>query len=620
MSLKKTLSLLSFAILLILVTVVVLNFRNTHGTGAAGDEHIVGKGLNHKVYDESQKLSAEITSVSSVRDFDRSREPAQRERTLLNTISGVIYKGKKFSSDLRFSGNSGYVENDYQNFLLKDNARVESDELTLTSDNFFMEANSLISNKTTTRFVLKTMEGIAKGGMNYHMKLGVINLLKAAGTYIRNGEKYHFKCNRLMVLNKFNRVVFMGNAQIKSVKSTMRGKEIILKFNAEFKNLLRTDIRGKGYFYTTGDRPGDSREMKGNKIIAVFDENENINKIDITKNGIVKINSKKSRMEARSDLLYIRFDHRTTKLKFVKLMKKGRVIASGKRSFDVSSKRIRVFYDEKGDISQCNTTGDTVFTMDEYTGSTPKLSYAPPEDRITLEGEKSELRKGNNRFESPEFIVNTREEKLSSDKEIRSVVSLKSENSIFSKSPVFISSKKIEIDESSGTVTYSDSVMMFQEKTRLSADTVKIGDNKTIVISGNGRLTFTNSEKEISVSGGVIGIDPDKDVLNIDDKAVINDGENLFSGKSLIVEFGGNNEIRKISGDGNIEFKRGGISGKSQKAVWKFSDKVITFLTNARLIKTDSGTSVGEEIQFFIEDERVVVKSAPGKRSETKID
>ena len=620
MSLKKILSFISLGIFLAAIIAIILSFKGGSGVGKSEVDDIIGKGLKYKVYNEFQELSTKITSTSSKRDFDKSRKPAQRERTLLTDIKGVIYKSKKFKNDIRFSGNSGYVENEYKNFLLKEDARIESEEITLSSDRFFMEGNSLISNKSRTDFKLKNLKGIARKGISYHMEIGVINLLKASGTYIKSGKEYHFKCNRLMVLNKFTRVVFKGNAHIQSDDSTMRGKEIILRFNKDFKKLNRTDIRGKGYFYTKGDKKGEFRELLGNKIIAEFDENENVKKIDVSKNGIVNLNGNGNRLKAESHLIYIRFDHISKKLKSVKLMRNGKINVTGKRSFNISSRRIRVLYNKEGEIENCNTHGKTEFTMSKYSGNCQQLNYYPSEDKMTLTGEKSVLIKGENRFVSPEFLINTKEEKLSSDKEILSTIQLESDNSIFSKLPVYVSSKKIEIDDKSGSVVYSTNVSLFQGDTKLNAERVEIGKNKSIIVSGKAILNFTNSEKGISISGEEIKIDPDKNFLYIKGKGVLGEGDNSLSGESLVVEFNDNKKISRVTGENKIEFKRKGVSGKSEKVIWMFNEKIITFITNAQLIKADSGSSKGDEIKFFIEDERVVIKSASGKRSETKID
>ncbi len=620
MPLKKILSFISLGIFLAAIVVIILSFKSGSRVEKSEVDDIIGKGLNYKVYNNLQELSAEITSAFSKRDFDKSREPAQRERTLLTDIKGVIYKSKRFKNDLKFSGKSGYVENEYKNFLIKDNAKIESEDVILTSDRFFMEGSSLISNKSRTDFKLKNLKGIAGRGISYHMELGVINLLKASGTYIRSGKEYHFKCNRLMVLNKISRVVFKGNAVIQSDDSTMRGKEIILRFNKDFKILKRTDIRGDGYFYTKGNKRGEFRELLGNKIIAEFDENENIKKIDVTKNGIINLNADGNRLKAESDLIYIRFDHISSKLKNVKLMRQGKVNVSGKRLFDISSRRIRIQYDENGEIRNCNTNGDTVFTMSKYSGNCESLNFFPPENKMTLTGEKSVLIKGDNRFVSSEFIVNTKEEKLSSDKEIRSTIQLESDNSIFSKLPVFVSSKKIEIDDRSGSVVYSDDVSLFQKETKLNAEKVEIGKNKSINVSGKVRLTFRNGKDEIILGGEELKIDSEKNWLLISGKAFLREKGNELGGDYLSVIFNDKNEITRINGNKNINFKRKNVSAKSEKVTWKFNEKIITFITKAQLTKADSGSSSGDEIRFFIEDERVVIKSAVGKRSKTKID
>ena len=620
MPVKKILSFISLAFFLFAVIVVILSFKGGGGVGDAGVADIEGRELEYKVYDDQNNLSIYITSSSSKRDFDRSRKPAHRERTLLNDIKGIIYKGGKFKNDLKFSGDSGYVENEFKNFLLKDKSRIESEDILLTSKSFFMEGNSLIKNKSATNFELKTLEGIAAKGMSYHMEVGVVNLFGTTGTYIRSGKKYQFKCKRLMVLNKINRVVFKGDAEIYGEDSIMRGREIILKFTKDFKKLLRTDIRINAYFRAAGDRKGEFREMSGKKIIAAFTKNEQIKNIDITKNGKIYINSRESKLKAESDLILVRFDPDTSKLKRVKLMKSGSVRASGKRSFDINSQRIRVNYDDAGEIIFCNAQGDTSFKMKDYNGNTTLLRYEPPENLIFLKGEKSLIQKDENRFVSPEFEINTKEGKLSSVKEITSVINLKSENSIFSKSPVFVHAKRVEIDDKSGSVIYSKDVSLFQGDTKLNSDKVEIGGDNKIKVSGSVDLKFKNGDKVVSIRGKELNIDPEKNLLKIDGKGTIKEGDNSLSGDLLDIKFNENKEISFVKGEKNIEFKRKKISGESDKVEWGFLKKMITFISNARLIKTNSGTSKGDKIIFYLENEKVVIESADGKRSETKIE
>ncbi len=620
MPLKKALSYISIAIFLFVVILVVLSFKRGEGVGKAGEDEIIGRELEYKVYNDQNNLAVYITSSSSKRDFDSARKPAYRDRTLLNDIKGIIYKGEKFKNDLKFSGNSGYVENEYKNFLLKDDARIESEDINLNSDSFFMEGSSLISNKSLTNFRLKNLEGVAKRGISYHIDIGAINLFNVSGTYLRSGKKYNFKCNRLMVLKKYNRLVFKGNAEIKSVASTMRGKEIILKFNKDFKKLIRTDLKGKAYFYTSGDIRGEFREMSGKKIIASFDKNENIKKIDISKKGKVNINKGGSTIKAESDLIQIYFDKLSSKLKAVKLLKRGKVTAKGKRSFDISSNKIRVNYNEAGEVSLCLTSGDTFFKIKEYSGNTNVMNYIPNESSISMRGKKSVLKRGDNRFVSTEFKFNTKEGKLTSEDEITSVINLKSENSIFSRSPVFVHSKRVEINDKSNVISYKKDVSLFQGDTKLNSDKVEFNDNNKIEVSGSVKLEFTNGKNGIIVSGEELSIDPDNNLLKIKRKGRLNEGDNSLSGELITIGFNENKAISIIKGEKNIEFKKNEISGKSDKVEWDFIKKIITFISNARLTKSESGTSKGDKIIFNLKNEKVVIRSSDGKRSETKID
>ncbi len=620
MPLKKILSFISLGIFLAAIITIILSFKGGSRVKKSDVDAIIGKGMSHKIYDENNHLTAEITSSSTQRDYDETRSLAKIERTLLTDIKAVIYKHGEFESDVKFSGGSGYVENGYNDFLIKDKARIESDEALFLSEKFFMEGSAMISNDESTEFVLKNIKGNAEKGLNYILKYRVLDLFKASGIFVRAGKNYNFSCNKLMILKKLNRIVFRGKSLIKDADSSMKGKEIILRFNDDFNQVKRVDILGKGHLFYKGKDGKESREISGKVIAGFFNDTGDIKEIKVSKKGIVNLYSNGNRIIAVSKLIYISFNPQTNKLSSVKLLRSGTIESKGKRPFIISSEKITIDYDKNEEIEKCITHGDTKFKTEGYNGSCNILEYFPEKSFMILKGEKSVLEKGVNRFVSPEFLVNTKEEKFSSDKEIRSTIQLESDNSIFSKLPVYVSSKKIEIDDKSGSVVYSTNVSLFQGDTKLNAEKVEIGENKSINISGKAKLNFTNNEKGISISGEEIKIDPDKNFLYIKGKGVLSEGDNSLSGESLVVEFNDNKKISRVTGEDKIEFKRKGISGKSEKVIWKFNEQIITFITNAQLIKADSGSSKGDEIKFYIEDEKVVIRSVDGKRSETKID
>jgi len=616
---KKILGIVLPSALIIIIIVIAFNFKGNSGSKNSIEDEIIGKGLKYRVYNEFNKLSAEVTSDSSIRDFDKSRMPTQRERTLLTGIKGIIYKGGEFKSNVRFSSKSGYVENEYKNFLLKEDAKIESKEVSLYSDHFFMEGNNLISNDTPTKFKLKNMEGVAEKGINHHLNFGVTNFLGASGIYKRSGKKYYFKCKTLMVFKRKNRIIFNGKAHLKSSDSKMKGKEIILQFDEGFKNLIRTDIDGNGYFYIKGTKKGEFKEMTGKLIIAELYKGM-IHKIDIVDDGTLVLNRNRNKLKAESDLIHLRFKENSGKLNILKLMKNGVITAEGKRPFSLSASRIRIKFDDKGDIEYCYNRGGSKFKIREFKTDSMSSTYFPQKEMISLAGGNSTLEKGEDRFVSSKFTVDLDKKKLFSKDGISSTLYLKSENSIFSKSPVFISSKKVEINDETGIVVYKDDVKLFQGDTKLNAEKVEVGENTRVSISGDAALNFKNGEEEIVIRGEKINIDPDNNSLNVLGKGSISDKKNTLSGESIIVEFDKSKQIRRIFGKNNVEFKRKSISGESDKVIWMFAKKVIIFTMNAKLVKDNSGQFSGEEIRFFLDNEKVEIKSADGKRVETKID
>ncbi len=620
MSLKKIFSYLLLIVFFSILLIVIVSIGGNSSVEKVADEKIVGKGMKYKVFNEQNILSAEITSSSTKRDFDESREPAQRYRTLLTDINGTIFKHGNFKSDINFSGKTGYVENEYKNFLIEGDAKILSDEVTLLSERFFMEGNSLISNKHLTDFSLKKLKGTAKKGIEYHIKIGVINLFRASGTYVRDEKEFHFRCNKLIVQKKKNRIIFKGMAVLSSDDSTMRGREIILRFNEGFKKLNRTDIRGNGYFHTKGEKAGEFREIIGNKIFTFFNDKGKIRKINVIKKGIINLNHQGSKVKAESRLIYLRFYSNQNGLKNIKLMRSGKVVVEGKKSFTVTARRVRVKFNKKGKIENCNTQGESEFKTGEYHGSSKNLSFFPSKNLITLNGNRSIIEKKGNRFRSTKFSVNTKEEKLYSDKEITSTIHLNSGSSIFTESPVFVSSKKIEMEEKKNIIRYIGNVKLFQGETKLTADKVEISNDREIKITGKVTLTFKNGKEEILLSGEKLRIDPDDNRLFITGKGVLREVENTIESDHLDIGFNDNNEISRIIGKKDVVFKRKNLIGKSDNVLWKFSNKVIVFSGNAVLSKKGSGKSSGDEIKFFLNNERVVISSFHGKRLETNMD
>ncbi|MEN8153553.1 MAG: LptA/OstA family protein [Acidobacteriota bacterium] len=620
MVLKKIIGIISLAVFLIFIFLVVFKLRGKIDTSRVVEEVISGKEMTFKAYNSDHNLVFEIKSSDSEKDFDMSRKPAQRERTLLKNIKGTIYKKGRFKSDTHFSSEKGYVENNNQNLLLKKNALIESEEMRFASDKFFMEGNSLVSNDTSTDFIIKDLQGTASRGLEFHVRINVINMFGTSGSFVKEGKTYDFKCKKLVILDNRNLVVFKGNAIIEGDDSTMKGNEISMFFTDDFKKIKRSVLKGNSYFYLKGKKSGEYREAMGFRIGAAFNDNGKVNRIEVKKNGIINLRRTNEKIKVESDFISIKFNEISEKTEQIRTLRGSRIISKGKRKFDISSKRMRVHYGKNGDPEYCYAKQDCLFKMDGYSGSSDKLDYEVKKNFVKISGRRSILEKKGNRFVSTEFNLNTKEEKFYSESKITSSIILDSGNALFSKSQIFISSKKVEILEKAGSIKYSGDVNLFQGDTKLYSDILEIIGEKEIKASGKTSILFKEKNNDIFISGGELGFLQEENSIQIGKGGSLKEGNNSLNAQTLKIEFNKENNINRITGIDKVKFMREKISGISDSVVWEFDKKFLVFNGNASVAKEKSGLTSGNIIKFYLEGEKVVITSPDGSRSKTTIE
>lgn len=620
MFLNKVIRILSLVVFIGIIFLVVFKLKGKSDTGIEAEDIIAGKEMTFRAFNSESKVTFEIKSSDSEKDFDMSRKPAQRERTLLKNIKGKIYKKGKFKSDTFFSGDDGYVENNNQNLLLRGNAFMESKEMRFDSEKFFLEGNSLVSNNTSTNFRLKDLEGTASNGMEFHIKINVLNLFDTEGLFLKNGKTYDFKCDKLIVMDNRNKVVFRGNAVIESVDSTLKGNEISMIFTESFEKIKKSVVMGNGYFYLKGKKSGEYREGMGDRIGTFFNDNGKVSRIEVKKNGIINLRRGSERLRAESNFISIKFNDINEKTELIRMLRGSKVLSKGKRKFDIASKRIRIHYDNEGEVENCFASEKCFFKMEGYNGSSDKLKYEVKNNLVLINGKRSILEKKGSRFVSSDFFLDTKAEKFYSESEITSSIILNSSNAIFSKSSIFISSKKVEILEKTGSIKYSGSVNLFQGDTTLRADELEIKEGEEIKASGNASITFKDNDTEIFLSGGEIGFIQKENTIQVGKGGILKEGNNSLKANSLKIEFNDKNNISRITGTEKIKFNRDEISGKSDNVDWEFIKKFLVFRGNASVSKEKSGLSSGKVIKFYLEGERIVITSSDGVRSKTTID
>ncbi len=619
MNFKKFAKGFIFIILSLVIAYFLTSIKRRRTKNLSGDEIASGKNLIYRVFNSENKISLEIKCQSSRKDFDESRPEQYRDRMYLNKIKGKIFKKGKLTGDTEFSSESGYVENNFLNLYLKGDAKVESDVLLISSDYLFMEGNSLISSKSAVEYWLKDLDGVAKRGIEYHIKIDVLNLFKTSGSFVKNSRKYDFNSKKLIILGNSDVIVFRGRSIVEGPGSKLKGREISMQFTEDFKKIKSSVISGNGYVYISGEKKGEFREAFGRKIRATFSENGNIESLEIRGNGIINLKKGRDRIRVESNLIFIKFNPKNSNVSYIRTLRGSKLDVTGKDPFSINANRIKVEYDESGNIKSCSAMTNCLFKFRDYKGSSKIMDYNAKTGIISISGKRSIIEKKGSRFVSTDFTLDSKNNKLFSEKEIVSTVKIKSENPVFSSKTIFLSSKKVEINEKKGEVVYSGNVKLLQEETELTCNTFRLPEDGSVVSSGNINLKFNNNGEIVKAGGGIMTFSDSGKKLTIDKGAFFNIQDGSIKARTLKIGFNKENKISELKGTGKTEFTRSNLTGRSDEVAWDILKKKVSFSGNAKISKEKSGETSGEIMDYYIEKERIVVISKKKSRTKTKI-
>ncbi len=606
-------------LILLVVTVVILSKIRRKSSGNIIEKDItVGKELLYKVFNSSNKLALEIRCDSSKKNIDKLQFE-KSDRMDLYGIKGIIYKKGKISSDTNFSSIKGYVESNFSTLFLDGEVKIESKDLLLESDHILMKGNSLISTECKVEYWLKDLDGISEKGLEYHIKIDVLNFFSTTGSFIKENKKYSYKTDKMIILGKLNKIIFSGNALIQSDYSMLKGDEIALIFTDDFKKISRSVVTGDGYVLIKEIGSSNFREARGGRIGVILAENGYLRSLDIKKNGILNIKRDRDKLKIEAGSIFIKFNPENDKISFVRNLRGSRINVSGKNRFIINSNRARIHYNEKGEVVSCIAMTNCEFKFKGISGTSGKIEYKPKKEIALISGKRAIVEREGSRFISSDFKIDLKRGKLFSDKEITSTINLNSSNPIFTGGSIFVKSKKIEIVEEKGKVKYSGNVKLIQDNTEITCDFLKIENKSFFNLDGHVIVSLKDSDNDVRLKGANLLMSDKNDRIEINGDAKFIYGDSSVSGEKITVFFDSKKGIKKIIGDKNIIFEKVDLKGKADNISWDITKKEIIFSGNAFISREKSGKTVGEIIRYFPENDRIVISSKERKRSKTTI-
>lgn len=615
---KKLFKIVSIVILAFTLIFIIAGISGKGKTTQSPVFEADGKGM------VSIRFNKEHRKVLEVKCSESERE--SNDKILMKDIQATVFKKGKIDKDIKISGKTGTVENNFHNFTISNDAKIASEELLAKCNSFEILNQEIVNTEERVNYRVKSLKGVAEKGMRLNIKKNLLFLYNTKGTYTKEGKSFDYRANFLKFDDRERSLRMRDNSKISNEETILKGHRILMQFTEEYKDVELVESWGKCYFYLgeKGKNPKkEFREAQAAHVKNIYSEG-NLKKTHFEKNVTVKLKTKLNTTNVSSEEIIILYDEKTGKIKNIDLPKPSDVKNKGKNKFRCKANKMNIEYDKDGEISFCKSRGQSTFSIDKYQGTSFLMVYDIGNHSVSLKGKGSKVAYKKNSFESSKFDVDTNEKKLVSTAGVLSIIILdaKKGNVLFTDDLIYINSNKLEVSDNEGKFTYEEDVELRQKETVLTTDKLAIDEDNNLVASGKlVSLSFKNNEDEVRIKGKKITFDAENKKIEIE-KGIIESMGNILRANVLRMEFSTENNINEIYGEENIDFikEQDNISGSSEKVKWLYTKEEIVFIDSAQIKREGRGTTKGNELRFFLKDNRILITSDDSKRTETIIE
>jgi lipopolysaccharide export system protein LptA len=615
---KKIFKVISIVILAFTLIFIIAGISSKGKIATSPVFEADGKGMVSIRFNKENKKVLEIKCSESERETD--------DKILMKDIRATVFKKGKIEKDIKISGKNGIVENNFHNFTISNQAQITSEDLLARCKSFAIMNQEIVSTEERVNYQVKSLKGIAEKGMRLNIKKNLLFLYSTKGTYEKEGKSFDYKANFLKFDDVERSLRMRENSKISNEETILKGDRILLQFTVGYEDVALIESWGNCYFYLKEKSEGPGKEFKEAKAAHIKNTyNEgNLKKSRFERNVTIKLKTKLNTTNVSSDEIIILHNEKTGKIKSIELAKPSNIKNTGKKKFRCRANKMDIEYNKDGEISSCKSRGKSIFTIDKYQGTSFLMTYDIDKNSVSMKGKGSKVVYKKNSFESTKFDVDTEEKKLVSSAGVLSIILLdaKKSNVLFSNDLIYINSNKIEISDKEGTFIYEDDVELRQKDTILTAGKLSIdGDNNLVASGKEVSLSFKDKEDEVRIKGKEIIFDAKNKKIEIK-KGIIESMGNLLRADVLRMEFSNVNDINEIYGEEKVDFikEEDNISGSSKKVKWLYTKQEIIFINSAQIQREGRGTTKGNELRFFLKDNRILITSDESKRTETIIE
>ena len=614
MKFKKTLKIFLVVFLLAVLVYVFFGIKGKSQPEIVTEMSADGKDVKFYTYNEKGRKTLELTCSEAYKKSN--------DKTLMKKIHGLIFKEGRMDRDIKIFGDEGFVENNFYNFYVAGNARLVSKDFIISSQHFNLKNRVELSSAPMVYYQTDVLKGSAANGMEYYIDSNTLKFNKTKGTYKRDKRSFDYETNVWWFFEKSKVMALEKEVVIKEDKSLLRSDWVTLKFDDKLTRVVEASTQNNSYLFMQDPGKNEIKEIKSANIVNLYDEEGHLTFIKVMKDAQILLKTETNRTLIASQDVEMNIDGPTGKTKNVHIPMRGVIENTGKTTFKVIADTIDAQYNQQGEISRCQGTGNVEFIIEEYKGFTNKINYNIEKKTITLEGENSQIKNKNNSFTSSQFMVQVDKKILTSNQAVKSLIYVEKENALFSTDPIYINSAKFTIFEKEKKFKYDQQVNLNQGDTRLNGKSLEISQDGRISAQGSVDFSFKKGkkgDKEVAVKGDQLTFNPEKKRIDIVGNALVKSDVNVLRAGRFVLQFNEKNEIGDIIGEEDIYFTKEELTGTSRRVKWQFNREIMVLQGSPQVVNQSGQRTTGKELSINLQDNKITILSAESERSETVI-
>jgi lipopolysaccharide export system protein LptA len=295
-----------------------------------------------------------------------------------------------------------------------------------------------------------------------------------------------------------------------------------------------------------------------------------------------------------------------------------------------------VFVKDTQDVEKIDAQGDAKFNQADRNGTAANVSYTAADETVRLRGGDPTVWDSRGRTKATELDSDLHNDiSYGRGKTATTYYNQAQTNGATPftkvKSPVYISSDRVEFHRYSGVATYSGNARAWQDDNFVRGDTLKLYVNdKRMEVIGHVQSALYNARRKVQGATSVIPVFATANSMNYSDanhtlhyeeNVDIRQGtDRITGGVADVYLTGEGNEVEKTIAQRNVVITQPGRKGTGDWIQYTTADEVAILKGDpARVEDAEKGSSEGNRLTMYIREGRVVADDARGPLSPGRV-